>query len=114
MLITPHELLPADAGAEKPKSDNLSSARSGTEAELNPSPPQVSAIAEMRFERDVETVDRLGSARVWLELLRELGRRHGLQVEIAATVQKYAWLTPEVAEFFGADRMVPPAILLVR
>jgi hypothetical protein len=34
MLITPFELIPADAGAEKPRSDNLSSARSGTDAEL--------------------------------------------------------------------------------
>jgi hypothetical protein len=99
MLITPLELIPADAGAEKPKSDNLSNARS---------------TAELRFRRDVETIDRLGGARVWLELLLEFGRRHCLQVEIAATVEKYAGLTPEMAEFTGADRMVPLPILLVR
>lgn len=51
---------------------------------------------------------------MWLELLLELGRRHGLQVEIAATVGKYAGLTPEAAGFTGADRMVPLPILLVR
>jgi hypothetical protein len=116
MLITPLEFIPAEGSVEKPKFDNLSGARSGTDAELIQSSSQISAIAELRFRRDVETIDRLGSARVWHELLLELGRRHGLQVEIAATVEKYAGagLTPELLAIIGGDRMVPLPILLVR
>jgi hypothetical protein len=98
-MITRFELIPAAAGVEKPKSDNLSRPRS---------------TAELRFRRDVETIDRLGSTRVWFELLLELGRRHGLQDEIAATVGKYAGVTPELLGFTGGDRMVPLPMLLVR
>jgi hypothetical protein len=53
---------------------------------------------------------------VWLELLLGLGRRYRLQVEIAATVERYAnaGLTPELLRVLGGDQMVPLPIHLVR
>jgi hypothetical protein len=46
------------------------------------------------------------AARAWLKLLLELGRRHDLKREIAATVEKYAGLIPELLRVTGGDQMV--------
>lgn len=51
MLITPREFIPADGGAEKPKSDNLSSARPGTDAELNHRRAENSGCISRRRDR---------------------------------------------------------------
>src|SRR5262249_11791828 len=82
--------------------------------ELIPLSPPGSRLTEIRFQRDVETIDALGSTRVCLELL-ELGRRHRLQTEIAAVVAKYAGIAAELLGVTGGDQMVPlPVHLVVR
>ena len=75
--------------------------------------PEQRAENNLVLSRDVEKIHRLGSARAWLELLLELGRKHDIHVEIAATVAKYARLDPELLRITGSNRMPPPPVYLV-
>jgi len=76
-------------------------------------PRQFVGCAEIRFQRDVELIHALGSPRVWFELLLELGRKHDLAGEIAATARKYAGLNPELLRVTGGDLMPALPVHLV-
>jgi hypothetical protein len=78
-----------------------------------PRPELIIRENNFALSRDVERIHRIGSARIWLELLDELGRKHNLEAEIAAIAAKYARLDPELLRVFGADRMLLPPVYLI-
>jgi hypothetical protein len=78
-----------------------------------PTPELITGENNLTLSRDVEQIHRLGSARVWLELLIEFGHKHKIEAEIAAIAAKYARLDPELLRVTGADRMPPPPVDLV-
>ena len=64
---------------------------------------------EELFRRDIAAVNALGSERVWLELLSELGAQRMIRSEIEALVRRYARrLNRETLVALGADQMPPP------
>ena len=69
---------------------------SGTSADK----PQ--ALARLRQQRAVEHICKI--PRLVDELLDEIGRHHGIEQDIAARLERYAALDPEVLCVFGADR----------
>ena len=62
-----------------------------------------SHAADLRLQRDVTAVHRLG-ARALYELLREIGAIAGTRTTIDRIVARYAGLDPELLRALGADR----------
>jgi hypothetical protein len=58
----------------------------------------------------VEAIDHLGSARVWFELLDEIGRYHGIAADIDQRLVRYAAIDAGFIAAVGGDRF--PALPL--
>ncbi len=81
------------------------------ESDLEPrlsSADQSQVLARLRHQREVEHLCK--TPRLVAELLAEIGRRHAIEDGIAARLQRYAGLDPEVLRAVGGDRF-PPAPL---
>jgi soluble lytic murein transglycosylase-like protein len=73
-----------------------------------------SDTADLRLQRDVAAVYRLG-ARALYELLREIGASTGARPLIDQIAARYAGLDPALVRAVGADRFPPhPDLRLVR
>lgn len=69
-------------------------------------------IAEMRFNRDVQALHRLG-ARVLYEYLAELGRDHMIRTAIEAKLERYLQLSPAMLKLTGGDGFAPSPVRAV-
>ena len=70
-------------------------------------------LTDLRFTRKSEQLHPLG-ARVFYELLIELGREYGIAEEVATKVAKYiARLGPELQRIGGGDRFARAPLWLV-
>jgi hypothetical protein len=65
-----------------------------------------------RFRRQclIEAIEHLGSARVWFELLDEIGRHHGTAADIDQRLVRYAAIDTGILAAVGGDRF--PALPL--
>jgi hypothetical protein len=63
---------------------------------------KVAATQRLRRQRLVEAIDRLGSARVWFEVIDELDREYELGAELDRRL--YAALDPALLAAMGGDR----------
>ena len=71
---------------------------------------QSQALARLRHQRAVVRICKI--PRIVAELLAEIGRHHGIEDDIAARLQRYARLDPDLLAALGADRF-PAAPLRV-
>jgi hypothetical protein len=81
---------------------------------VEPPPTSVTeAVADLRFERQVRLLHRLGPRPV-AELLAELGAERNIQTIIDRKLARYTKLTPEQLRATGGDRFPPTPIHRVR
>jgi hypothetical protein len=66
-----------------------------------------------QLERLALRLHQLGP-RALHEYLLELGKKHGLQSEIRAQLERYAEIDPDVLRALGGDRSAPVPIHIVR
>ena len=67
---------------------------------------QSQPLVRLRQQRAVERLCKI--PRLVLELLSEIGRRHGIEDDIAARLERYAWLDHHLLADLGADRFPLP------
>jgi len=82
-----------------------SSQNSGRPTDLQAGSEHVAIVdlGDVRLQRDVEKVHRLGPRPLY-EMMIELGHDRLLRVEIERLVARYAALDPAVVEALGGDR----------
>src|SRR2546430_13971325 len=67
--------------------------------------------SHLRQQREVERICKI--PRLVAELLAEIGRRHGIEDDIAARLQRYAQLDPDLLTAVGADRFPAAPLRLI-
>ena len=68
-------------------------------------------LVRLRHQRQVEHLCKI--PRLVAELLAEIGRHHGIEDDIAARLQRYAQLDPDLLTAVGADRFPAAPLRLI-
>ena len=77
-----------------------------------PQDPPADALCELRFERDVAHLHRLGPRAIG-ELLREIGARYQCRPWIERRLVQFARLDPEIVRALHGDRFPPRPLHLI-
>ena len=83
-----------------------------SEASLIQNPSHAQAQRQLRRQRHVEQIHRLG-ARALFELVDELDRVHGLGDDLDRRLERYARLDPDLLAALGADRFPAAPLRIV-
>lgn len=88
------------------------SRRAHAQAAAAQAPLDLSHVADLRFQRDVEALHRLGP-RALHEMLIEIGAERSMGTLIAQKVARYASIDPAALSYAGGDRFPPRPLIAI-